>query len=73
MLAGNATTERALRCLTSAVQHGSGYGNAPTRRGGGDHVSKDKRGLGERSSMQSPPSCTRGLTAAAPGTYGVSI
>ena len=65
MLTGNATTERALSCLTSAVQHGSGYGNAPTRRGGGDHVSKrQKRAWGAKQHAIAPklhkrPHCRR--------------
>ena len=54
----------ALRCLTSAVQHGSGYGNAPTRRGGGDHEQIQKRGWGAKQHVIAPklhkrPHCRR--------------
>eukprot|EP00964_Phaeocystis_antarctica_P026324 scaffold14824_cov68-Phaeocystis_antarctica.AAC.3 len=35
-------------------------------------VSKDKRGLGERSTKESPPSCTSGLIAAAPRSGGLT-
>ena len=51
----HATTERALRYPTGIRRYQvslsiweMGVGNAPTRRGGGDHA-KDQGGLGERS------------------------
>ena len=43
-------------------------GNAPTKRGGGDH-GKDQGRVGGRPRHQSPPSCASGLAAAAPSTY----
>ena len=45
---GSATTEQLLRCLTSAEQHVCGYGNAPTKRGGGDKRQGQGKGSDHR-------------------------
>merc|ERR1712086_991723 len=48
-MCGSAAIEAGLRCPTSADRHvgvGMGLGSELTRRGGSDHVGKDKRGFG---------------------------
>ena len=67
MCTDNATTERALRCLTKVPTNMLVW-NASTRRGTEAMSSKHKRGVWG-AKHQSPSTCTSGLAAAAPSTY----
>ena len=68
MLAGNATNERALHCLTSADQNVGG-GSGTRRRSHG----KDQVGVGERTASSAPKLHKRPARRRAEHVYGVTI
>eukprot|EP00964_Phaeocystis_antarctica_P051394 scaffold29975_cov49-Phaeocystis_antarctica.AAC.2 len=70
MATARSTTARNLRVAETYTDvRGEGVKKRLTRRAGGGHGQRQKRGWGAK--RQSPPSCTRGL--AATSTYEVNI